>query len=170
MCVSFKRRHHLFSSAMCASQCKLCRICANEVVKHEIFQPEKGIGGSATTRIIMKEVSLPGQWFAGRCEGRERHFKQFVHRRYRLDEVFELALEDSDGMIEHLGKVGLAVGDQIQLLFNRGTHGRLHQVNINLQHQYSHAWSASTGQHQSTTSIQSRMVGFNRSTSIYKYQ
>ena len=55
------------------------------------------------------------------------------------------------------------------LIYNIHTdmHGWLHQVNINLQHSFRHAWLVSPGQYQSTTSIQTCMVGFTRSTSIY---
>ena len=49
---------------------------------------------------------------------------------------------------------------------NTVTHGRFYQVNMNLQHQYSHIWSSSPSQHQSTTSIQSCMVSFTKLTSI----
>ena len=47
----------MFSAARCASQSKLRRFRAYQAVKHETFQAEKGIGGSATTRTIFNELS-----------------------------------------------------------------------------------------------------------------
>ncbi len=49
------------------------------------------------------------------------YLEQLVHARDVLHKVLELHLEYVQRVLEHRAEVGLAVGDQVELLLNRGS-------------------------------------------------